>query len=273
MPHLLLFGPGYCGRAIAEAVARENGIVTTIGRTTPADEVAHAAATATHILSTVPPQQEEDPILANHRTVIKASGAWLGYLSSTGVYGDTGGAWVDETAPLNGRRAGRIAADRAWQRLGACVLRLPGIYGPGRSMLERVAWGRAHRVALPDQVFSRIHRDDIVGGVLQAMAEEATGIFNLADDEPASQNHVVEAACHLLGRAPPPLQSLDEAGLSPMARAFYAENRRVAAGKARRRLGWRPLYPTYREGLRALMASASPATASAAPAAATTLQR
>jgi nucleoside-diphosphate-sugar epimerase len=246
--------------------------VTTVGRTTPAEEAAAALATASHVLSTVPPQEGADPVLAAHGPTLAASGAWLGYLSSTGVYGDAGGAWVDEAAPLRGRRGGRIEADRAWCVLGARVLRLPGIYGPGRSMLERVAEGKAHRVDVAGQVFSRVHRDDIVSGVRAAMAGPP-GAYNLADDEPAAQNAVVEEACRLLGAVAPPIRALDDAGLSPMARAFYAENRRVAAGRAHRLLGWRPAYPTYREGLRALMASASPATASAAPTPAATLQR
>ena len=130
---------------------------------------------------------------------------------------------------------------------------MPGIYGPGRSALERVAEGRAHRIDLPDQVFSRVHVDDIASGVIAAF-ERPAGAYNLADDLPASQNAVTEEACRLLGIDPPPLQTLDEAGLSHEARAFYAENRRVANGKAKRVLGWRPAFPTYREGLRACLA-------------------
>ena len=135
------------------------------------------------------------------------------------------------------------------------MLRLPGIYGPGRSAFDRVRAGTAHRIDLPDQIFSRIHVEDIASGVLAAIARGAAGAFNLSDDLPASQNAVVEEACRLLGLAPPPMQRLDEAGLSPMARGFYAENRRVANGKARRLLGWAPQYPTYREGLAGLLPS------------------
>jgi nucleoside-diphosphate-sugar epimerase len=132
------------------------------------------------------------------------------------------------------------------------VLRLPGIYGPGRSAFERVLEGKAHRIDLPGQVFSRVHADDIVSGALLTLGAPA-GAYNLADDQPASQNAVIEHACRLLGRDPPPLLSLEEAGLSPMARAFYAENRRVANGKAKRLMGWRPAYPSFREGLAALL--------------------
>lgn len=273
MPHLLLFGPGYVGQHLADTMQAAGWRVTPVRRATPAAEVHAALAEASHILSTVPPQDAVDPVLAAYGPGLAGAGRWLGYLSSTGVYGDAGGAWVDETAPLRGRRGGRVAADQAWLALGARVFRLPGIYGPGRSMLERVAEGRAHRIDLPHQVFSRIHRDDIVAGVRMAIAHGPPGAYNLADEEPAAQNAVVEEACRLLGHAPPPVLPLDGAGLSPMALAFYAENRRVAAGKARRLLGWQPLFPTYRAGLRALMASARPATASAAPAAAAPLQR
>jgi nucleoside-diphosphate-sugar epimerase len=131
------------------------------------------------------------------------------------------------------------------------VFRLPGIYGPGRSALDRVRAGAARRIDLPGQVFSRVHVDDIVAGVIASFAGTAD-VYNLADDLPANQNAVIEEACRLLGEPPPPLQTLDEAGLSPAARGFYGENRRVASGKARRLLGWRPRYPTYVEGLRAI---------------------
>jgi nucleoside-diphosphate-sugar epimerase len=153
------------------------------------------------------------------------------------------------------------------------VFRLPGIYGPGRSPLDRVTAGQAHRIDLPGQVFSRIHVDDIAGGVLASFERGPPGTYNLADDRPASQNQVVEAACALLGLPPPPLQGLDEAGLSPAARAFYSENRRVANGKAKRLLGWQPLHPDYRAGLRALSAKNSPAIASSDPAIASGVQR
>lgn len=234
-------------------------VVETIGRATIADEahVTAAIGRATHILSSVPPEADADPVLARHRRAIAESGArWIGYLSSSGVYGDTGGAWVDEGSPIGtGRRTARAAADLAWQALHpeVRVFRLPGIYGPGRSPLDRVRGGQAHRIDLPGQVFSRVHVDDIVGGVLASIDRGPAGIFNLADDRPASQNAVIEAACALLGVAPPPLLPLEEAGLSPAARAFYGENRRVANGRAKRLLGWSPRHPDHRAGLRALL--------------------
>ena len=166
----------------------------------------------------------------------------------------------------------RSLADAAWLERGARVFRLPGIYGPGRSALDRVMQGKAHRIDLTDQVFSRVHVDDIASGVMAGF-DGPPGAYNLADDMPCSQNLVIEEACRLLGRPFPPLLTLDEAGLSPVARGFYAENRRIANGKAKRVLGWRPTYPDYRIGLRALSATTSPSMASAPPAAASQDQR
>jgi nucleoside-diphosphate-sugar epimerase len=170
----------------------------------------------------------------------------------------------------------RAEADAAWLALGARVFRLPGIYGPGRSALDRVKEGpnasRAHRIDLPDQVFSRVHVDDIVSGV-SAGLEAPAGAYNLADDLPCHQNLVIEEACRLLGLPPPPLLTLEQANLSPMARGFYAENRRVANGKAKRMLGWRPQFGTFYEGLRDLSATIRPASASSDPITASSVQR
>ena len=255
---MMIFGLGYTASRLAAALEARGWEVISTGRqgTLSFDDegnVRAALADAGHVLSSVPPGGEgQDPVLAHYGAAL--SGKWLGYLSSTGVYGDTGGAWVDETAPTGrGRRTARAEADAQWLSLGARVLRLPGIYGPGRSALERVRQGKAHRINVPDQVFSRVHVDDIVCGALLAL-DGAAGAYNLADDLPCSQNAVIEEACRLMRLPQPPLQTMDEAGLSPMARAFYAENRRVANGKAKRELGWRPEYPTFRDGLRSLLA-------------------
>ena len=264
---LLIFGPGYTAERVAAAVETRGWRVARIGRAEMDREIAPAA----HILSSVPPDDEGDPVLRRHGAALAASGAWLGYLSSTGVYGDTGGAWVDESAATGaGRRGLRSAADRDWFSLGARVFRLPGIYGPGRSPLDRVASGAAYRVDAPTQVFSRIHVDDIVSAVLAGF-DAPSGAYNIADDQPAPQNDVIAYAASLLRTELPPLLDRDE--LPPAARAFYAENRRVANGKARRVLGWTPRYPTYREGLRALSAQTSPTSVSTPPAAATSDQR
>lgn len=273
---LLIFGLGYTSRAIAARLEPKGWRVvgtTRDGREgsiafADRDRVRFEAEQATAILSSVPPGQDGDPVLEQYRDVL--GGRALAYLSSTGVYGDAGGGWVDESAPIAGRRANRNAADAAWLALGARVFRLPGIYGPGRSPLERVAAGEAHRVDCPGQVFSRVHVADVAKGVAYGLTKPADS-YNLSDDLPASQNEVVEYAARLLGVAPPPFVPLET--LSPMARAFYGENRRVANGKAKRLLGWAPDYPDYRFGLRALSATTSPASASAAPAPASGDQR
>lgn len=259
MAYLFIFGLGYSAKRIrvaAEAMGWRASATGGEGEFAFDDEpaVRAALANASHVLSSVPPDDGGDPVLARYGDAL--THGWLGYLSSTGVYGDTGGAWVDESAPTGtGRRPARARADAAWLARGARVFRLPGIYGPGRSALERVSEGRAHRIDLPGQVFSRVHVDDIAAGVLAALDAPA-GAYNLADDLPADQNAVVEEACRLLGAPVPPLLSLDEAGLSPQARAFHSENRRVANGKAKRVLGWRPRHADYRAGLKACLAAA-----------------
>ena len=254
MAHLFIFGLGYSAKRIRAAVEGLGWRVTATGRDGELafdDDatVRGALGAASHVLSSVPPDERGDPVLSRYGDAL--GHGWLGYLSSTGVYGDAGGAWVDETAPVGrGRRSARAEADAAWLARGARVFRLPGIYGPGRSALERVAEGRAHRLDLPGQVFSRVHVDDIASGVIAGL-DAPPGAYNLADDLPASQNAVIEEACRLLEVEPPPLQTLDDADLPTQARAFYAENRRVANGKAKRLLGWTPRYPSFREGLAA----------------------
>lgn len=259
MSRMFIFGLGYSASRIAKKLEKRGWDVIATGsdatlRFDDAGNVRAALADSSHVLSSVPPGGEGmDPVLEAYGDALARK--WLGYLSSTGVYGDTGGAWVDETAPVgSGRRTARTEADAAWLELDARVFRLPGIYGPGRSALDRVRQGKAHRIDIPGQVFSRVHVDDIASGVVAALGAPP-GAYNLADDFPCGQNAVIEEACNLLGIAQPPMQRLDEAALSPMARAFYAENRRVANGKAKRALGWRPRYATYQEGLRALFAA------------------
>jgi nucleoside-diphosphate-sugar epimerase len=258
MPHLFIFGLGYSAKRIRQAAEARGWRVTATGQDgeLPFEDEARVRAAlgvADHVLSSVPPSEHGDPVLLRYGDALDQG--WLGYLSSTGVYGDTGGAWVDESAPIGrGRRSARAEADSAWLERSARVFRLPGIYGPGRSALERVIQGRAHRIDLPAQVFSRVHVDDIAAGVVAGFDGPA-GAYNLADDRPSSQNVIIEEACRLLARPLPPLVSLDEAGLSPQARAFYSENRRVANGKAKRVLGWQPRYADFRSGLRSCLAS------------------
>ncbi len=262
---MLIFGLGYSASYLARALRADGWLVTGIKRTAGEGIIAfdneaavlEAIQSATHILSSVPPiAGQGDPVLMRYGAAIaRAPATWTGYLSSTGVYGDAGGAWVDESAALGaGRRSARTDADKTWLglRQDMRIFRLPGIYGPGRSALERVKEGKAHRIDLPHQVFSRVHVDDIVSGITASFGGPA-GVYNLADDMPCSQNAVIEYASELLGMDPPPLQHIDDAGLSPMALAFYAENRRVSNRKAKRLLGWQPSWPDYKSGLRACL--------------------
>ncbi|RGP41725.1 Electron-transferring-flavoprotein dehydrogenase [Altererythrobacter insulae] len=263
MQHMLIFGLGYTTGRLGDALKTTGWTVDatgSAGNVDFADEHAVQAALrdASHVLSSVPPDRQsgEDDVLQRYGDNL--AGQWIGYLSSTGVYGDQQGAWVDESTPTvaetgAGRRNARAEADKKWMQLGARAFRLPGIYGSGRSALDRVREGKARRIDIPGQVFSRIHVEDIVSGVIAAIDTNApAGAYNLGDDLPASGNAVTEEACRLLGMDPPPMQSLEEANLSEMARGFYSENRRVANGKAKRVLGWEPAFPTYKEGLASL---------------------
>jgi nucleoside-diphosphate-sugar epimerase len=274
MGQLLIFGLGYTATCIADAMrtkgwqARATGSAGDIAFA-DSDAVLAAIREASHILSSVPPDRVSggDPVLDFYGEAL--AGKPLFYLSSTGVYGDRAGAWVDEATPTiaesgEGRRNARAEADLAWLNMGARVFRLPGIYGPGRSALDRVKEGKARRIDLPGQVFSRVHVEDIASGVIAALMQDApAGAYNLGDDWPCSGNEVTEHACRLLGLPLPPLESLEDANLSEMARGFYMENRRVANGKAKRVLGWSPRFPTYIEGLESLFSPQAPADAGA----------
>ncbi|WP_299195451.1 SDR family NAD(P)-dependent oxidoreductase [uncultured Erythrobacter sp.] len=260
MAHLFIFGLGYTAKRIAAAMEARGWSVDATGSAGNVDfadgaAVRSALGKASHVLSSVPPDRSSglDPVLEAFGSELGKR--WLGYLSSTGVYGDAQGAWVDESSPTGtGRRNARSEADAKWVELGARVFRLPGIYGPGRSALDRVREGKARRIDMPGQVFSRCHVDDIASGVVAALTSDApAGAYNLGDDLPASGNAVTEQACRLLGAEPPPLETLEEANLSEMARGFYSENRRVANGKAKRVLGWQPQSPTFVEGLASLL--------------------
>ena len=269
---LLIFGLGYSASRIAALATARGAVVTATTRdgrdgTVRFDQAGAALAAATHVLSSVPPDDGGDPVLVRYGAAL--DGKVLSYLSSTGVYGDTGGAWVDESAAIGGRRPARRDADAAWLALGARVFRLPGIYGPGRSALDRATAGEGRRVG-GEGVFSRIHVADLAAAVVAGLDAPA-GAYNLADDLPAHADNVACFAASLLGLPEPPLVPL--ASLSQAARGFHAENRRVANIKAKRVLGWTPRYPDYRLGLRAVSATASPAAASTAPPAASGVQR
>jgi nucleoside-diphosphate-sugar epimerase len=261
---LLVIGLGYAGHAIADAARRLGWGVSAISRAAPgaipweASAAIAAVRAASHIVATVPPEAGGDPVL--DRFGPHLAGRWLCYLSSTGVYGDAGGAWVDEASPIighgaDGRRSSRAEADIGWQAMGACVLRLPGIYGPGRSVFDQIRAGTARRVDRPGHRFSRIHVADIAGAVVAAAAARLSGVFNLTDDVPAEPRALVEQACRLLGAAPPPLVALEAAGLSPVARAFWSERRLVAGSRFQRATGYRLRYPDYRAGLAAIRAA------------------
>ncbi len=280
---LLIFGLGYSGTAVARAAAAAGWDVTGTSRERSRvvpppgtrlvafDAAGDALATATHLLATAPPGDEGDPVLVRYGDAIRVAPArWAGYLSTTGVYGDRGGGWVDETtppAPGSGRSRRRLAAEEAWR--AACnasgrgraldLFRLAGIYGPGRSALGDVRAGGARRIARPGHLFGRIHRDDIAAAVLAAMGQDrppGVRVLNLSDDEPAANADVVAEAARLLGAPPPPLVPYAEAErtMSAMARSFWAEDRRVRSDATQQTLGLRWRYPTYREGLAATLA-------------------
>lgn len=276
---LLVFGFGYSARALAARTAGDVHVTATVRTPLPppwrdvvetvsvrdGDALARALGRADALLVTAAPDPETGlcpgfEALAPHLAPGSGPG-WIGYLSTTGVYGDRGGRWVRETsrtAPASETSRRRVAAEAAWASTGRplAVFRLPGIYGPGRSALDRVREGTARRMAAPGQVFSRIHVDDLADGLAAALARpDRTGVFNLCDDEPAPAADVTLEACRLLGVAPPPVTPLDLEALTPAARRFWAESKRVSNARAKAALGWRPAHPTYREGLAAILAA------------------
>ncbi len=262
---LLVFGLGYVGSAVAKAAAVSGFTVDGAARTT---DVARALGEATHLLSTAPPDEAGDPVLSLHGVAIAAAPGlrWIGYLSTTGVYGDRNGGWVDEDtepAPTSQRGRRRLVAEAAWRRLAdrhaVDLFRLAGIYGPGRSVFDDLRAGTARRIIKPGHAFGRIHRDDIVRAVLAAMSQErapGTRVLNLADDQPAESAAVVEEAARLLGITPPDAVAFEDAvaAMSPMARSFWAESRKVCARRTQQALVLSWTYPSYREGLRAILA-------------------
>jgi nucleoside-diphosphate-sugar epimerase len=278
---LFCFGYGYSAEALARRLSArllsiagtrtslpdepEPGVALAAYRgDAPSAEVRGLLAGSTHILLSVPPDLEGDPVLRHFRADIAELPdlAWIGYLSTVGVYGDHKGQWVDEdsaTQPIHERSLRRLQAERAWLAFGAEagrrveVFRLSGIYGPGRSVIDNLKAGTARRIVKAGQVFNRIHVDDIAV-VLAAAIDKATGhaVYNVSDDEPAPPEDVVAYAAELLGLPVPPAIPLEQAGLSVMAASFWAESKRVRNARIRRDLSVELIYPTYREGLRAL---------------------
>lgn len=225
-----------------------------------------ALSGVTHVLSSVPPDGMGDPVLEGAAAALigaKESLSWIGYLSTTGVYGDYRGAWVDEDSalrPSSDRAWRRVEAEAAWLDLNRVhgmpvhIFRLAGIYGPGRSPLDEVRAGTARRIVKRGQVFSRIHVDDIAAVLAASMAKpNPAAIYNVCDDQAAPPHEVVAFACQLLGVEPPPPIPYEAAQLSPMAQSFWADNKRVRNTRIKSELGVTLRYPTYREGLRALL--------------------
>ena len=250
---------GSCREADRAAALRVAGIDAVM---TP-DDAAASIARATHLLSSIPPDASGDPALRQWGAAIAGHPGleWAGYLSTTGVYGDRDGGWVDETSALEptGERGQRRAlAEAAWTVLLPGVpmhlFRLAGIYGPGRSALDTVRAGRAQRVVKRGQVFSRVHVDDIAQVLAASIARPRPGaVYNVCDDNPAPPDEVIAHACALLGVEPPPAVPFDQADLSEMARSFYADNKRVSNRLIKTELGVDLVYPDYRAGLRALL--------------------
>ena len=284
---LFCFGLGYSALALAETLLAEGwGVAGTCRAAEKQADFARRSIEAllfesdrplaesafegvTHVLQSIRRAAEGDPVLAMHGAMLarRRQILWFGYLSTTGVYGDRGGDWVDEQDDLQptgerGRR--RVAAEVGWSRLLYAeglplhVFRLAGIYGPGRSALDSLRAGTAKRVIKPGQVFSRIHVADIVQVLHASMARPNAGaVYNVCDDDPAPPWEVVEYAAELLGIPAPPAVPFEQAELSDMARSFYDDNRRVRNERIKRELGVQLMYPSYREGLRALSSSHS----------------
>ncbi|MGQ0455457.1 MAG: SDR family oxidoreductase [Hyphomicrobium sp.] len=288
MSRLFCFGLGYSAAIVARRMARQGWAIS--GTSTTAEGAAELAAAgyrgfvfdgreagfgvaeelhgATHVLLSIPPGPVGDPALRWHGADLAQSPAlnWIGYFSTVGVYGDAGGGWVnEETAanPSGERGQRRLAAERAWQTLGeqagktVAILRLPGIYGPGRSAIDDLKAGTARRVVKPGQVFNRIHVDDIATAVEALLVRPgAKGIFNITDDDPSPPQDVVAYGAELLGLPCPPDIDFRTADLSEMGRGFYADSKRVSNAKMKAVLGVRLAYPSYRDGLAAIAAAA-----------------
>ncbi len=278
------FGLGYSAIALAERLQREGWSIA--GTCRSAEKQAELTARGwtvfrfdrgmplpdsafdgvTHLLSSVPPDEDGDPVIDEAgEAIIQAAGGldWIGYLSTTGVYGDRDGDWVDEASdltPTGSRGERRKTAEAAWLDLGretgvpVQLFRLAGIYGPGRNALETVRSGRARRIDKPGQVFSRIHRDDIAT-ILRASIDRPNpgAAYNCCDDNPAPPEEVIAYGCTLLGVDPPPLIPFEEAELSPMARSFYRDNKRVSNKRIKEELGVALAWPDYRQALEALL--------------------
>ncbi len=276
MKTLLSLGHGYCAAALARRLIAEGW--TVIGTTRRPEAMAALAATgvepllwpgdlapalarASHVLASAGPEGGHDPFLSACPGLGGARPEWVGYLSTTGVYGNTGGAWVDETTPPNparGRSGDRVAAEDDWRATGLPlhIFRLAGIYGPGRGPFQKVKDGTARRILKEGQIFSRSHVEDIAEVLCASIRRPNPGaVYNVCDDEPAPADVVLSHAAALLGLPDPPAVRFEDANLPPMARSFYEESRRVSNRRIQGELGVRLNYPSYREGLAAILAA------------------
>ena len=278
MPTLLSLGHGYSASALARRLIPAGWAVIGTTRSParaeafgkdgveallwPAD-LAPALTRATHILASAAPDAAGDPFLQAVPQIAESRAQWVGYLSTTGVYGDHRGGWVDEDTPLtpsSDRGRWRVLAETQWRATGLPlhIFRLAGIYGPGRGPFEKVRDGTARRIIKPGQVFSRCHVDDIAQVLAASIRQPAPGTaYNICDDNPAPPEDVLAYAAHLLGLPEPPAIRFDDAEMTPMARSFYGESKRVRNDRIKATLGVRLLYPTYQAGLAALLADES----------------
>lgn len=275
--NIFIFGMGYSSKASARAIralidpnATISGTTRSGGEnlhlfdgTSPGKTLADDLTGATHIILSIAPDEHGDPALNHHRAELDAAKnlQWLCYFSTVGVYGNFDGAWIDETAPchpLNQRSKQRLLAEETWRAYAAergvplLILRLAGIYGPGRSAFEKLADGTAKRIIKPEQVFNRIHVEDIGRVTALAAERKLSGTFNLADDEPAPPQDLITYAAEIMNVPPPAEIAFDKAEMTPMARSFYSDNKRVSNAAIKAALDIHLLYPNYRAGLTAI---------------------
>jgi nucleoside-diphosphate-sugar epimerase len=271
MNHLLCFGFGFTAQHLAKLLPRETWRVSGTVRKSESlhelsaqnvegfvfGELNEVPASVTHILTSIPPDEKGDLVVRKFADQLKRPLEWIAYLSTTGVYGDRHGGWVDEESeliPTSDRARRRVLAETQWRAFKPHIFRLPGIYGPGRSQLDSLRDGTARRIVKPGQIFSRIHVDDIAGILAASITRPDPGrIYNVADDEPCAPQDVVTYAAELLNITPPPEISFNDASLSAMARSFYDDSKRVSNARIKSELGYVLKYPNYRVGLRSLL--------------------
>ncbi len=269
--HLFCFGFGFTAQHLAMLLPRDEWQIS--GTTRDSEGVAamaeqdvegHIFSTLTkmpegvsHVLASIPPDDNGDPVVRRFAAQLSRPHKWIAYLSTTGVYGDRAGGIVTEDSELNptsDRARRRVLAESQWQPFKVHVFRLPGIYGKGRSQMDSLRDGTARRIIKPGQIFSRIHVEDIAGILAASIAKPNPGrVYNVADEEPCPPQHVVTYAAQLLKMEPPPEIAFEQANLSPMARSFYDDSKRVSNARIKTELGYKLKYPTYREGLKSLL--------------------